>query len=248
MDCTRRWARPGSWVSPFVIYLVQIPFSLWWLRRFQFGPLEWLWRSLTYGKRQARGAQRSLIPLGRRQGRCPSSEWPGDRRSAARRTLVFAPETINIAETMPMIEEDFMISTVAAETEWPGPRACTRALAAGAGIKLELEFPTTRWACWGAGRSVLAGDFHRLQVGELQRYFISHPDDIREVLVTQAGKFIKDAQYRGAQTGIARYLGNGLLTSDGEFWRRQRRLVAPAFHSKRIESYAGRWWTTRTEC
>ena len=35
-----------------VIYLAQIPFSVWWLNRFQFGPIEWLWRSLTYGKRQ----------------------------------------------------------------------------------------------------------------------------------------------------------------------------------------------------
>ncbi|MFZ6026311.1 MAG: DUF418 domain-containing protein [Chloroflexota bacterium] len=34
------------------IYLVQIPLSAWWLQRFYFGPLEWLWRSLTYGKRQ----------------------------------------------------------------------------------------------------------------------------------------------------------------------------------------------------
>jgi len=31
-----------------VIYLIQIPLSLWWLRRFRFGPMEWLWRSLTY--------------------------------------------------------------------------------------------------------------------------------------------------------------------------------------------------------
>ena len=36
----------------FVIYLAQIPLSVWWLNRFQFGPIEWLWRSLTYGKRQ----------------------------------------------------------------------------------------------------------------------------------------------------------------------------------------------------
>ena len=35
-----------------LIYLAQIPFSVWWLNRFQFGPIEWLWRSLTYGKRQ----------------------------------------------------------------------------------------------------------------------------------------------------------------------------------------------------
>jgi uncharacterized protein len=34
------------------IFLVQIPLSVWWLRRFQFGPIEWLWRSLTYWQRQ----------------------------------------------------------------------------------------------------------------------------------------------------------------------------------------------------
>jgi len=36
----------------FAIYLLQIPLSAWWLRRFRFGPLEWLWRSLTYGTLQ----------------------------------------------------------------------------------------------------------------------------------------------------------------------------------------------------
>lgn len=35
-----------------LIYLAQIPLSAWWLQRFQFGPLEWLWRSLTYKHRQ----------------------------------------------------------------------------------------------------------------------------------------------------------------------------------------------------
>jgi uncharacterized protein len=34
------------------IYLLQIPFSHWWMKRFQYGPAEWLWRSLTYGKRR----------------------------------------------------------------------------------------------------------------------------------------------------------------------------------------------------
>ncbi len=34
------------------VYAIQIPLSVWWLRRFQFGPMEWLWRSLTYMKRQ----------------------------------------------------------------------------------------------------------------------------------------------------------------------------------------------------
>lgn len=35
-----------------VIFVFQVGFSLWWLARFRFGPLEWLWRSLTYGERQ----------------------------------------------------------------------------------------------------------------------------------------------------------------------------------------------------
>ena len=36
-----------------VIYLLQIPWSMWWLGRYRFGPMEWLWRWLTYGKRPA---------------------------------------------------------------------------------------------------------------------------------------------------------------------------------------------------
>lgn len=35
-----------------LIYVAQVGFSVWWLQRFQFGPMEWLWRTLTYGKRQ----------------------------------------------------------------------------------------------------------------------------------------------------------------------------------------------------
>jgi uncharacterized protein len=42
----------GLWGITFAIYLAQIPLSVWWLSRFQFGPLEWVWRSLTYGKKQ----------------------------------------------------------------------------------------------------------------------------------------------------------------------------------------------------
>jgi uncharacterized protein len=34
------------------MFALQIPLSAWWLSRFRFGPMEWLWRSLTYGRRQ----------------------------------------------------------------------------------------------------------------------------------------------------------------------------------------------------
>jgi len=37
----------------FVFWGIQIPLSVWWIRRYRFGPLEWLWRSLTYGKFQS---------------------------------------------------------------------------------------------------------------------------------------------------------------------------------------------------
>jgi uncharacterized protein len=39
-------------VLSLAIYAAQIPFCAWWLKTYQFGPAEWLWRSLTYGKLQ----------------------------------------------------------------------------------------------------------------------------------------------------------------------------------------------------
>lgn len=42
----------GLWGITFIIYICHIPLSVWWLAKFQFGPLEWLWRSLTYGQWQ----------------------------------------------------------------------------------------------------------------------------------------------------------------------------------------------------
>ena len=44
-----------------VFYALQIPFSVWWLRHFRFGPVEWLWRSLTYGQFQPM-RQRAAVP------------------------------------------------------------------------------------------------------------------------------------------------------------------------------------------
>jgi uncharacterized protein len=42
----------GGVVLAVLIYAVQVPVSVWWMRRFRFGPAEWLWRTLTYGKLQ----------------------------------------------------------------------------------------------------------------------------------------------------------------------------------------------------
>lgn len=40
---------------------VQIPFSLWWVARFRFGPAEWVWRSMTYGERQPMRIRESAL-------------------------------------------------------------------------------------------------------------------------------------------------------------------------------------------
>lgn len=67
-------------------------------------------------------------------------------------------------------------------------------------------------------------------------FFIYHPDYIEQVLVTEQRNFIKSVSL---QTPFMRRLvGNGLLSSEGDFWKRQRRLAQPAFHRERINVYS----------
>ncbi len=78
------------------------------------------------------------------------------------------------------------------------------------------------------------GDIVTMRFYKFRVYFVSHPDYVEEVLVTQNRKFIKGRILRANK----RLFGNGLLTSEGDFWLRQRRLAQPAFHRARIASYA----------
>ena len=78
------------------------------------------------------------------------------------------------------------------------------------------------------------GDFVPIRFGLRRAVLVNHPDLIEEILVTQNAKFIKSMVLRRSR----RLLGNGLLTSEGDFWRRQRRLAQPAFHRQRIATYA----------
>jgi cytochrome P450 len=78
------------------------------------------------------------------------------------------------------------------------------------------------------------GDIAGIRVLNFRNIFINHPDMIEEVLVTNSRKYIKGRVLRANR----HVFGEGLLTSEGDFWLRQRRLAQPAFHRARIAAYA----------
>ena len=78
------------------------------------------------------------------------------------------------------------------------------------------------------------GDLAPLRVGPYKLLFINHPDLLHEVFVAKDASF-----HKGRALDQTRdVFGQGLLTSEGDFHRRQRRLIQPAFHRRRIEAYA----------
>jgi cytochrome P450 len=64
--------------------------------------------------------------------------------------------------------------------------------------------------------------------------FVNDPDWINEILVNQAGSFIRERTLKRMKI----LLGEGLITSDDPIHLRQRRIAAPAFHRQRIAGYA----------
>jgi cytochrome P450 len=83
------------------------------------------------------------------------------------------------------------------------------------------------------------GDTFQFEVMGSRQYVFTQPDHLQEIVLTQASKFYKENSYKNEKSGMARFMGNGLVVSDGEFWKRQRKLVAPSMHAKRIHAYAG---------
>ncbi len=77
------------------------------------------------------------------------------------------------------------------------------------------------------------GDVVKVKLGPLEVTLISHPDLVEDILVTRNRLWQKDR----FMEVLRPVLGTGLLSSEGDFWRRQRRLAQPAFHRDRIASY-----------
>ncbi|MFB9476618.1 cytochrome P450 [Nonomuraea salmonea] len=109
----------------------------------------------------------------------------------------------------------------------PGPPRTATLAVLGKMMRSRLEV-----MAWAASRY---GDAVRLPLGPKTLYFFNHPDHAKHVLADNAGNYTKGLGMVHAR----RALGDGLLTSEGELWRRQRRTIQPVFHSKRIAGQLG---------
>ncbi len=79
------------------------------------------------------------------------------------------------------------------------------------------------------------GDMVRLRFVYSYNYLLLHPDLIHEVLVAKAASVSKD---RFIKNSLGVFIGQGLTMNEGESWKRQRKLIQPAFHAQRIARYA----------
>jgi enediyne biosynthesis protein E7 len=79
------------------------------------------------------------------------------------------------------------------------------------------------------------GDAVRIRMGPKTLYYFNHPDHAKHVLADSADNYHKGM----GLTEAKRVIGEGLLTSEGEFWRRQRRTIQPAFRRDRVAELTG---------
>ncbi len=114
---------------------------------------------------------------------------------------------------------------VTESTLLPGPGT----LAALAGLRREgfLGYVGSLWQAHG--------DTFRLRLGPRTLVFALHPDAVRHVNVTQRQAYDKAGSYDSVRRFI---LGDGLVASTGELWRRQRKLMSPFFTPRGVQAYA----------
>lgn len=84
-------------------------------------------------------------------------------------------------------------------------------------------------------RAAAAGEVVSFRLGPRRVQLVSAPEGIERVLVENHRNYSKRTP---GQEKLRRFLGYGLLTSEGSFWLRQRRMAQPAFHRQRIAGFA----------
>jgi len=79
------------------------------------------------------------------------------------------------------------------------------------------------------------GDLFEVQVGPQKLVIVIHPDHIRHITITNAANYEKLKSYDGVRKYI---VGDGIVTSTGELWKRQRRLMAPFYTPRGVQEFA----------
>ena len=93
-----------------------------------------------------------------------------------------------------------------------------------------LSDPIPFWSKW----QDKYGDCFRINFGKEKVWLVSHPDLVRKVFLSEASKFDRDGPNLDA---LSLFLGDGLLTSPFETWKKQRRLMQPVFSQKNVMSF-----------
>ena len=120
-----------------------------------------------------------------------------------------------------------MTTVLAARRVPPGPPR-------GATVRLLKDLMTDRLRLMSAAADGY-GDAVRLAIGPKVLYFFNHPDSAKHVLADNSANYHKGIGLVQAK----RALGDGLLTSEGDLWRTQRRIIQPAFQQRRVAEQAG---------
>lgn len=88
---------------------------------------------------------------------------------------------------------------------------------------------------FAAGLQRSHGDVVALRLGVERTWDLFHPDDVRCALVDHADHLVR--WERGTEV-FSQAFGQGLLVAEGDYWRRQRRMLAPGFLPRRVQGYA----------
>lgn len=110
----------------------------------------------------------------------------------------------------------------------PGPQGSPLKLIGELRRRGLLDYVSEAWATYG--------DLFQLDFGARKLTYALHPDMVRHINVTQRDNYDKLHSYEPTRRYL---LGDGVLTSIGDTWRRQRRLMAPFYTPRGVQDYAG---------